>query len=87
MPVAFQVIIGKLFLRPPQTCFRTCGYLFTTGIRKMESCLPPIIDFRLRDAQTCGCTRNFLFATLQRAVFPVIIGLRLRPTQTCTLDP
>lgn len=46
-----------------------------------KSCLPPIIDFRLRDAQTCGCTRNFLFATLLRK------GLFFKSLSACASDP
>ena len=59
--VVFQAVIGYC-LKPTQTCWSTCGYLFRT--LQLKSCFPLIIGrIFLRDAQTCGCTRNFLFSS------------------------
>ena len=38
MESCFQVVIGKIFLRPTQTCRSTCAYLFSSPIGCLAQC-------------------------------------------------
>ena len=58
MPVAFQVIIGKLFLRPAQTCCCTCAHLFRP--LQLKSCFPPIISGMPRQTKAPGTSYSAL---------------------------